>query len=144
MKNVDEILAKSTYVPTEHGLKHTRKDGRDLWFAYKDIAGRGGDFKVCWNKNIKKYELYSVVDKLEKNKEPLSRKGNVPSAGGSLIETYRLSDHKYNTFLKNKRKRLKNAKWQSRHSRKGEEVQQHAFYLTQGKLRKTNSLKQIT
>lgn len=64
MMRVDEILERSTYMPTSHSLTHPRTDGRDLWFAYKDADGRGVYFKVTWNTKIKKYELFSVVDKI--------------------------------------------------------------------------------
>lgn len=64
MMRIDDILAQSTYIPTSHTLQHQRTDGRDLWFTYKDNEGKGVYFKVGWNKNIKKYEFYSVVDKL--------------------------------------------------------------------------------
>lgn len=64
MMRVNEILAKSTYIPTTHGLVHSRSDGRDLWFSYKDADGRGVYFKVCWNNQLRIHELYSVVDKI--------------------------------------------------------------------------------
>jgi len=63
MMRVNEILEKSKYVPTSHALTHARKDGRELWFSYSDNEGRGVYFKVNWNKNIKRYELYSVTDR---------------------------------------------------------------------------------
>ena len=62
MMRVNEILEKSTYVPGPHGLTHSRNDGRVLWFTYSDSDGRGVFFKVNYNKNLKGYELYSVVD----------------------------------------------------------------------------------
>lgn len=64
MMRVNEILEKSTYVNTPHGLIHPRTDGRELWFTYKDAEGRGVYFKVNWNRNLKGYEFYSVVDEL--------------------------------------------------------------------------------
>ena len=64
MMRVNEILEKSIYVPTTHGLSHSRTDGRDLWFTYTDAEGRGVYFKVCWNSQLHKHELYSVVDKI--------------------------------------------------------------------------------
>lgn len=64
MMNMKEILSDSVFVPSNHGLSHQRTDGRNLWFKYKDGDGRGVFFKVTWNKNIKKYELYSVTDKI--------------------------------------------------------------------------------
>ena len=64
MMRVNEILAKFTYIPTTHGLVHSRSDGRDLWFSYKDADGRGVYFKVCWNNQLRIHELYSVVDKI--------------------------------------------------------------------------------
>lgn len=62
MLKINEILAKSTYVPTLHGLSHSRDDGRNLWFSYIDGDGRGIYFKVCKNA-LGSYELYSVTDK---------------------------------------------------------------------------------
>ncbi len=62
MLNVDKILEKSTYIQSDHRLIHSRTDGRDLWFSYKDSDGRGVYFKVCWNNKMNTYELYSVVD----------------------------------------------------------------------------------
>ena len=64
MMRVNEILANSTYVPTTHGLVHPRSDGRELWFTYTDADGRGVYFKVCWNRELSTYELYSVVDNI--------------------------------------------------------------------------------
>ncbi len=64
MMRVNEILEKSTYIPTSHNLSHPRTDGRNLWFSYHDADGRDVYFKVNWNANIKKYELYSVVDSI--------------------------------------------------------------------------------
>ena len=64
MMRVNEILEKSTYLPTPHGLTHPRTDGRSLWFSYKDADGRGVYFKVTYNSQLSKYELYSVVDKI--------------------------------------------------------------------------------
>lgn len=64
MLSVNEILGRSSYVPTPHTLSHPRKDKRDLWFSYKDADGRGVYFRVCWNQNMKMYELYSVADRI--------------------------------------------------------------------------------
>lgn len=64
MMNINQILEKSTYVPTSHALKKARTDGRDMWFKYKDAEGRGVYFKVTWNTHNKIYELYSVTDVL--------------------------------------------------------------------------------
>lgn len=64
MLNVDKILEKSAYIPSDHKLSHPRTDGRDLWFSYKDSDGRGVYFKVCWNNKMNTYELYSVVDEI--------------------------------------------------------------------------------
>ena len=64
MMRVNEILEKSTYVPTPHELTHPRTDGRDLWFSYTDSEGRGVYFKVAWNNKMKIHELYSVKDRL--------------------------------------------------------------------------------
>lgn len=64
MKDINNILSKSQYIPTSHGLIHPRTDGRDLWFAYKDTDGRGVYFKIAWNSKLKFYELYDVVDKM--------------------------------------------------------------------------------
>lgn len=65
MKTIDTILSKAQYVQTSHEKIHSRKDGRDLWFAYLDSEGRGVYFKVCLNKNIKGYEFYSVERELK-------------------------------------------------------------------------------
>lgn len=62
MLKINEILAKSSYVPTLHGLSHFRDDGRNLRFSYIDGDGRGIYFKVCKNA-LGSYELYSVTDK---------------------------------------------------------------------------------
>lgn len=64
MMNLDKIIAQAAYVPTGHGLNKPRTDGRDLWFSYSDNQGRGVYFKVTWNTRLKKYELYSVTEKL--------------------------------------------------------------------------------
>lgn len=61
---VNEILEKSKYIPTQHGLSHPRTDGRELWFKYTDSDGRGVYFSVCWNEKINIHELYSVTDKI--------------------------------------------------------------------------------
>lgn len=62
MMRINEILEHSIYVPTPHGLSHTRTDGRNLWFKYSDNEGRGVYFHVCWNNKLKTHELYSVTD----------------------------------------------------------------------------------
>lgn len=66
MAHIDRILAKSEYVPTSHRVYKGRKDGKELFFRYKDKDGRGIFFKVAkdyaTNKNGR-YYLYSVVDK---------------------------------------------------------------------------------
>ena len=36
------------------------------FLSYKDADGRGAYFKVCYNSNMKMYELYDVVDKIKK------------------------------------------------------------------------------
>ena len=64
MMRVNEILEKSTYISTSHNLIPPRTDGRDLWFTYTDVDGRGVYFKVCWNNQLKIHELYSVTDYL--------------------------------------------------------------------------------
>ncbi len=64
---LDEILAKSTYVPTSHALYKDRKDGTELFFKYVDNDGRGVYFKVAYNPTAgdgKKYFLYSMDDRL--------------------------------------------------------------------------------
>lgn len=63
MKNINNIIEKANYISTSHGLTHPRTDGRDLWFSYKDAY-----FKVCYNSNMKMYELYDVVDKIKKER----------------------------------------------------------------------------
>lgn len=64
MMRINEILENSIYVPTKHSLKHSRTDGRNLWFRYIDNEGRGIYFHVCWNEQLKTHELYSVTDKI--------------------------------------------------------------------------------
>ena len=64
MMRINEILEKSTYIPTDHGKSHSRGDDREFWFTYEDAEGRGVYFKVAWQKSMKKYTLYSVVDTL--------------------------------------------------------------------------------
>lgn len=66
--HLDEILAKSTYVPTPHGLYKNRKDGTQYFFKYQDSQGRGVYFKVAYNPTAgdgKKYFLYSVSDRMD-------------------------------------------------------------------------------
>lgn len=64
MLHVNEIVEKSTYVPTNHALVHQRTDSRNVWFRYKDNDGRGIYFQVARNdQNQGRYELYSVTDK---------------------------------------------------------------------------------
>ena len=66
MVHVDKILAKSEYVPTTHKLYKERKDGKELFFRYKDKDGRGIYFKVVYESKQgegKRYYLYSVSDK---------------------------------------------------------------------------------
>ena len=66
MVHVDKILAKSEYVPTTHKLYKERKDGKELFFRYKDKDGRGIYFKVAkepYSGGGKTYYLYSVMDK---------------------------------------------------------------------------------
>lgn len=68
MKHIDRILAKSEYVPTDHKDKKDRKDGKELFFRYKDKDGRGIYFKVAYeprNGSRKYYYLWSVVDTME-------------------------------------------------------------------------------
>lgn len=66
MVHIDKILAKSEYVPTTHKLYKERKDGKELFFKYKDKDGRGIYFKVVHeprNGSRKFYSLYSVSDR---------------------------------------------------------------------------------
>ena len=63
MLQIDKIFEQSKYVPSSHVSKHLRTDGRDLWFTYKE-NGRGIYFQTTYNRHLKKYELYSIVDKL--------------------------------------------------------------------------------
>lgn len=66
MLHVDELLSRSTYVETTHGLTKGRKDGKEMFFRYKDGDGRQIYFKVAYEPNQsqgKKYYLYSVVDR---------------------------------------------------------------------------------
>ena len=66
MVHVDKILAKSEYVPTNHKVYKERKDGKELFFKYKDKDGRGIYFKVTKDYAISprgRYYLYSVSDR---------------------------------------------------------------------------------
>ena len=82
MLKINEILAKSTCVPTLHGLSHSRDDGRNLWFSYIDGDGRGIYFKVCKNA-LGSYELYSVILVSDKNSILPKKIGLIPFAGVS-------------------------------------------------------------
>lgn len=65
MVHIDKILAKSEYVNTNHSIYKNRKDGKELFFRYKD-KGRGIYFKVVYESKQgegKRYYLYSVSDK---------------------------------------------------------------------------------
>lgn len=64
MLRINEILENAKYIPSSHELTHARSDMRQLWFTFKDDEGRGVYFKVCWNKQINSYELYSAADKI--------------------------------------------------------------------------------
>ena len=66
MVHIDEILAKSEYVPTNHAIYKERNDGKTMFFRYKDSDGRGIYFKVAKDNASGKgdrYYLYSVTDK---------------------------------------------------------------------------------
>lgn len=66
MVHIDKILAKSEYVPTTHKIYKGRKDGKELFFRYKDREGRGIYFKVAYDRkesNVGRYYLYSVTDR---------------------------------------------------------------------------------
>lgn len=66
MVHIDKILAKSEYVNTSHAIYKDRKDGKELFFKYKDKDGRGIYFKVAkepYSGGGKTYYLYSVMDK---------------------------------------------------------------------------------
>lgn len=66
MIHIDGILAKSEYVPTSHSLYKGRKDGKELFFRYRDNDGRGIYFKVAYDRkeiNAGRYYLYSVTDR---------------------------------------------------------------------------------
>lgn len=66
MVHIDRILAKSEYVPTDHSVYKGRKDGKELFFRYKDKDGRGIYFKVAYDRKESKegrYYLYSVTDR---------------------------------------------------------------------------------
>lgn len=66
MLNIDQILAKSVYIPTSHALYKGRKDGKEIFFKYKDKDGRGIYFKVAHdpkNGARKSYYLHAVVDR---------------------------------------------------------------------------------
>ncbi len=65
MINVDQLLSASEYVPTSHALYKGRKDGKELFFKYKDKTGRGIFFKIAYEPKQgdgKPYYLYSVGD----------------------------------------------------------------------------------
>ena len=65
MMNIDKLLSASEYVPTSHALYKGRKDGKELFFKYKDKTGRGVYFKVAYEpaqSEGKPYYLYSVTD----------------------------------------------------------------------------------
>ena len=51
---------------------HSRSDGRDLWFSYKDADGRGVYFKVCWNSKLSMYKLYLEKDLMLQGKYRLT------------------------------------------------------------------------
>lgn len=66
MVHIDTILAKSEYVPTTHRIYKERKDGKELFFRYKDNDGRGIYFKVAYDRkesNAGRHYLYSVTDR---------------------------------------------------------------------------------
>lgn len=66
MAHIDRILAKSEYVPTSHSVYKGRKDGKELFFRYKDKDGRGIYFKVAYDRKESssgRYYLYSVTDR---------------------------------------------------------------------------------
>lgn len=66
MVHIDTILAKSEYVPTTHRIYKERKDGKELFFRYKDNNGRGIYFKVAYDRkesNAGRHYLYSVTDR---------------------------------------------------------------------------------
>lgn len=65
MINIDTILQQSEYVPTNHSLYKSRKDGKEYFFKYKDKQGRGIYFKVAFDRKDTpkgRYYLYSVTD----------------------------------------------------------------------------------
>lgn len=63
MMRIDEIFRDSVYIPTSHKSNKPRKDGRDLWFSYKDNDGRGVYFKANFrNRQGGYYELYSITE----------------------------------------------------------------------------------
>jgi hypothetical protein len=65
MINVDQLLSVSEYVPTSHALYKGRKDGKELFFRYKDKTGRGIFFKIAYEPKQgegKPYYLYAVGD----------------------------------------------------------------------------------
>lgn len=66
MVHINKILAKSEYVPTSHSVYKGRKDGKELFFRYKDKDGRGIYFKVAYDRKESssgRYYLYSVTDR---------------------------------------------------------------------------------
>lgn len=68
MVHIDRILAKAEYVPTDHKVYKERKDGKEMFFRYKDKTGRGIYFKVAYEPKQgqgKRYSLYSVSDNIK-------------------------------------------------------------------------------
>lgn len=66
MVGIDKLLSESEYVPTSHKIYKDRKDGKELFFRYKDKDGRGIYFKVAYDRKESKngrYYLYSVTDR---------------------------------------------------------------------------------
>ena len=66
MVHINKILAKTEYVPTSHSVYKGRKDGKELFFRYKDKDGRGIYFKVAYDRKESssgRYYLYSVTDR---------------------------------------------------------------------------------
>ena len=66
MVHIDGILSKAKYVKTSNLDIKGRRDGKQLFFRYKDRTGRGVYFKVAYEPNNgerKYYTLYSVSNR---------------------------------------------------------------------------------
>lgn len=62
MLRINETLEKAEYIPTPHNDKEDRKDGRKMWFKYKDTDGRGVYFGVSKIMDGR-YTLHTITDR---------------------------------------------------------------------------------